>query len=41
MGKNIWKNVYVTELVCYTPETNIIDQVYFNKKIKLRNEGFD
>ena len=37
-GKNFKKNVYIciTESLCYIAENNIVNQLYFNKKKKVK-----
>ena len=40
MEKNLKKNIYITEPLCCTPEThNIVNQLYFNKKIFFKING--
>ena len=37
MEKNIKKNVYITESLCYIAEINTVNQLYFNLKNNTKN----
>ena len=30
--------LYITELLCCTPETNIVNQLHFNEKLNLKQK---